>query len=450
MRTTVEHQRSLTLPPIDHEHELFVISEILDRIPDVLDQVLVDVAGGKRTTRGRTGMTAEQVLRALIIKQMKEFSYEELAFELAANVSYRAFCRLGDFDRAPKTSTLQSNLKRLSPTTLESINIAIVAQGKDRKIEDGRKVRTDCTTTETNIHAPADSTLLWDVVRVLTRLMTHATEVAVVSFTDHTRRAKRRMLAIMNAGAKKKMVPLYRDLIKVTKKTIGYAERVADEFAKTKIADIKGAIRADSLVVELRHFIALGQQVVDQSRRRVLEGESVPVAEKLVSIFEPHTDILVKGRREVEYGHKICLTTGRSSLILDCVITKGNPADNTLAVEMIERHIERTGMPPRQAVFDGGFASKENVEKIKKLGVKDVAFSKRCGLAITDMVKSSWVYKRLRNFRAGVEGNISFFKRCFGGSRCTWRGLKSFNAYVWASVVSCNLLVLARHELAAA
>ena len=111
--------------------------------------------------------------------------------------------------------------------------------------------------------------------------------------------------------------------------------------------------------------------------------------------------------------------------------------------------LEHFGTPPRQAVFDGGFASKDNVGKIKKLGVEDIAFSKRCGLAITDMVKSSWVYKRLRNFRAGVEGNISFFKRCFGGSRCTWRGLKSFKTYVWASIVSCNLLVLARHELAA-
>ena len=131
------------------------------------------------------------------------------------------------------------------------------------------------------------------------------------------------------------------------------------------------------------------------------------------------------------------------------MITSGNPADSTLAPEMIERHIEHFGTPPRQAAFDGGFASKDNVEKLKKLGVEDVAFSKRCGLAITDMVKSSWVYKRLRNFRAGVEGNISFFKRCFGGSRCTWRGLKSFKTYVWASIVSCNLLVLARHELAA-
>jgi len=382
-----------------------VSSEILDRIPEVLERVLDDIAGGRQTTRGRTGMTAELVLRALVIKQMNKFSYEELAFELAANLCYRAFCRLGDFERAPKASTLQSNLKRLSPETLEAINSAIVAQAKDRKIEDGRKIRTDCTTTETNIHPPTDSTLLWDVVRVLTRLMTHAKEVAAVSFTDHTRRAKRRMVAIMNAGAKKKMVPLYRDLIKVTKKVIADAERVADELAETKMADIKSAIQADSLVVELRHFVVLGQQVVDQSRRRVLDGESVPVADKLVSIFESHTDILVKGRREVEYGHKICLTTGKSSLILDCVITSGNPADSTLAVEMIERHIERSGMPPRQAVFDGGFASKDNVEKIKKLGVDDVAFSKRCGLAITDMVKMKGVKS------ADAMGNMGREKR---------------------------------------
>jgi IS5 family transposase len=217
-----------------------------------------------------------------------------------------------------------------------------------------------------------------------------------------------------------------------------------------KIPDLKKAILADGIACELRHFVELGRRVVDQAQRRVIGGESVPVDEKLVSIFETHTDILVKGRRQVEYGHKICLAAGSSCLILDCQITDGNPADSKLATGMIERHVEHFGRAPRQVAFDGGFASKDNVASIKKLGVQDVAFSKRCGIEITDMVKSSWVYRRLRDFRAGVEGIISFFKRCFGGSRCTWRGLSSFKTYVWGSVVSCNLLVLARHRIAAA
>jgi IS5 family transposase len=157
-----------------------------------------------------------------------------------------------------------------------------------------------------------------------------------------------------------------------------------------KIGDLTKALAADGIAAELRHFAKLGTQVVDQTRRRVIEGESVPVNDKLVSIFETHTDILVKGRRQVEYGHKICLATGRSGLILDCRITDGNPADSTLAQGMIERHIGHYGKAPRQVAFDGGFASKDNVHRIKELGVQDVAFSKRCGIAPCVRVVAAW------------------------------------------------------------
>ncbi len=194
--------------------------------------------------------------------------------------------------------------------------------------------------------------------------------------------------------------------------------------------------------------MVLTEKVLDQTRRRVLLGESVPATEKLVSIFEDHTDIVRKRSQETLYGHKICLTGGPSSMILDCVVLKGNPADSTLAQQMIERQGEIYERPPRQAVFDGGFASRDNLQAIKANGVQDVAFAKRARLAISDMVSSTWVYKRLRNFRAGIEGNISFLKRIFGLDRCTWRSFPSFQSYVWGSILSFNLLVLARHLLA--
>ena len=135
-------------------------------------------------------------------------------------------------------------------------------------------------------------------------------------------------------------------------------------------------------------------------------------------------------------------------MILDCVVLEGNPADSTLAQQMIERQGEIYQRPPRQAVFDGGFASRANLKAIKSNGVQDVAFAKRAHLEISDMVRSTWVYKRLRNFRAGIEGNISFLKRIFGLDRCTWRSFPSFESYVWSSILSFNLLVLARHLLA--
>jgi IS5 family transposase len=169
----------------------------------------------------------------------------------------------------------------------------------------------------------------------------------------------------------------------------------------------------------------------------------------VVSIFEPETDIIVKSRRGTEYGHKICLVTGASGLVIDCVVERGNPADVTLTTGMIDRHIKRFGSAPEQAALDGGFASKDNLSALKERGVKDVAFSKRCGMQILEMVRSTSIYRALRYFRAGIEGMISFLKRVVGLERCTWKGLASFQAYVLSSVATANLLLLARHQIAA-
>jgi len=205
----------------------------------------------------------------------------------------------------------------------------------------------------------------------------------------------------------------------------------------------------DAVAGKLDHYLPLMERVIDQTRRRVLESETVPAPDKVVSIFEDHTDIISKGGRDTFYGHKICLTAGRSSMVLDCVVLDGNPADSTLTVDMIERQVELYDRAPKQAVFDGAFGSAANLASLKAIdGVQDVVFCKGKSLAISDMAKSSWVYRRLRNFRAGIEGVISFLKRVFGLDRCTWRSRPSFHSYVWSSIVTCNLLVMARHQLA--
>jgi IS5 family transposase len=185
-----------------------------------------------------------------------------------------------------------------------------------------------------------------------------------------------------------------------------------------------------------------------QTERRVLRGESVPASDKIVSIFEPHTDIIVKDRRETLYGHKICLTTGASGLVLDLTVENGNPADSTLARKMIGRVRAVLGKTPKQATFDGGFSSRANVHDIKQMGVEDVVFSKHVGLEITEMAKSKGVFRKLRNFRAGIEAGISFLKRVFSLRRCNWSGFASFAAYAWGSVLACNLLTVSRHLLA--
>ena len=190
------------------------------------------------------------------------------------------------------------------------------------------------------------------------------------------------------------------------------------------------------------------KQVIDQATRRVIQGETVPAREKVVSFFESHTDIIVKGQRETEYGHKIFLTGGTSNLILDCIIERGNPSDADHYRQLVERIENIYGRVPRQVTADGGFASKENLAWAKGKEIKDVAFSKKRGLSVLDMVKSSWVYKKLKNFRAGIEANISALKRAFGLRRCSWSGLEGFKQYVWSAIVSYNLLVLARHKIA--
>ena len=174
------------------------------------------------------------------------------------------------------------------------------------------------------------------------------------------------------------------------------------------------------------HYRPLIERIIGQSERRVLCGEPVPAREKIVSLFEPHADIIVKGGRAVEYGHKLNLTTGRSGLILDLVIESGNPADSERFLPMLERHIAFYGRAPRQAAADGGYASRHNLSQAKARGVKDMAFHKKAGLRIEDMVKSRWVYRKLRNFRAGIEAGISWMKRAYGLGRCTWRGLAHF------------------------
>jgi IS5 family transposase len=452
MRETIQRQQPLIPAPISHEHarELKEMSGVLDTLVDAHSLVHADlVPPGSKPGKGRKGMSADQVLRAAVIKQLNDFSYDELAFHLADSGCYRWFCRIGIGETPPTKSTTQKNIKRISPVTWEAINRMLVKHAIARKIERGDKVRIDCTAVESNIHHPNDSSLLWDCVRVLARLMTIAQERFGLPFNDHTRRARRRAQGISFGKSMKVRRPLYRDLLKVTAKTVQQARHIADQLDRVEVVDLTQALRAQGLAVELRNYVPLAERVISQTERRVLRGESVAANDKILSIFEPHTDIIIKDNREPIYGHKVCLTAGASALVTDVIVEEGNPADVTLAVKMIERQRAILGKTPRQAAFDGGFASRRNLGEIKALGVQDVAFSKRLGLKITDMVKSSWVYRRLRDFRSGLEGVISFLKRAFGVARCTWRGFASFKAYVGASVVTCNLLVVARHLLAA-
>jgi IS5 family transposase len=450
MRKKSKKQLPLMPEASDHPQavELENISRILDANPIICDLAMQDICKVNKSEHnsGANGMTAEQAVRAAIAKQMFNFSYKDLAFHIVDSKSLRRFMRIGIADKGFKKSTLNNNIKALSPQTWEAINGQLVQYAAEEKIEKAREVRIDCTVVESNIHEPTDSSLLWDSVRVLTRLLHRAKKNygLRILFQDHSRRAKRRLLGIMNSRSKKDRKRKYADLIKVTDKTINYAHKAIETIDK-------GASSSKELILlrlDLNQYSQLAARVVDQTQRRVLLGENVPAADKVVSLFETHTDIIVKDRRDTFFGHKVCLTGGASNLIVDCLIVDGNPADSSLTVEMLERQKELYGRYPLKVALDGGFASKDNLNKAKEKHIKDVCFAKKRGLQVEDMCRSQWVYDRLRRFRAGIESGISWVKRCFGMTRCTWKGLRSFKSYVWACIVSANLLTLARKQLA--
>ena len=451
MRKKNKKQMPLMINRIDHPHamELESISKILDDNPIIYEWVLQDLTRNKiLTDTGAEGMSAEQVIRAAIIKQMEGFSYDDLAFHLLDSVCYRYFCRIGLTDKGFQKSALCKNIKSIKAETWEAINRILVAYSQDKDIEKGKQSRIDCTVVSSNIHEPTDSRLLWDSVRVLTRMLRQINERfddVKIPFSDHTKRAKRRMTVIMNTRSKNIRKEKYKDLLTVTHKTLNYANNAVSMLAAHPLKFFSPAKTAKDIAEYLQKIIRLTDKVIEQTTRRVIHGESVPACKKIVSIFEPHTDIIKKDNRDTFYGHKVCLSGGASNLITDCLILDGNPADTDLTDQMLDRHEKIYGHYPLKVALDGGFASKPNLESAKGKGIKDVCFAKKRGLKEQEMCRSTWVYKRLRRFRAGIESGISWLKRCFGLTRCTWKSFRSFKGYVWASIVSANFLTLARN-----
>ena len=432
--------------------ELEEISKIIDANPSVLDLVYQDLVKAKRHDTGREGLTAEQVLRCCILKQYRQLSYAELSFHLDDSSAFRAFSRL-EMGQYPCKSVLQENIKSLSEQTWEAIHNQIIDYAQDEKIETGRKIRIDSTAVETNIHHPTDSTLLCDGIRVITRWLSAGKELSpqpVYLFSDHTRAAKKRLMIILNTRKDEARLAAYRELLSYAQRVAIYAESAIPALRSFAGADLSDTFAALALARNIERAVGILRKVVDQTMRRVIKGEKVPASEKVVSFFEEHSDIIVKGRRDTQYGHKIFLTGGTSNLILDCLIERGNPADSDRYQDLLERHKEQFGRAPRQVSADGGFASRKNLAFAKEGEVKDAVFAKKRGLTVIEMAKSAWVYKMLRNFRAGIEAGISTLKRAFGLDRCTWSGWGGFKQYVWSSIVSYNLLVMARTRLAKA
>lgn len=433
----------------NNAEELAQIDKILSEHPQLCELVAQDLSAASKSNAGATGMTAEQVLRVAIIKQYQQLTYRQLEDRIDDSERLRCFCRFGDA-RIPRFNTLRDNLARIAAQTWEQLNEVLIQYAVEAKIETGRKVRVDTTGVETNIHYPTDARLIWDCVRVCIALTTGCVEwfgEKVGTYRNRTRGVKKRVFRIANTKSTEKRDKIYRELLKIATEVKEEAELLRARLVTLKGLDFDQQCVADVFRKDLDDVLIYFPQVLDQCRRRIVDGESVPAEEKVVSIFEPHSDIIVKGQRDPLFGHKICLTGGSSNLIISCQIEKGNPSDTDLYIPALARTSATMGKVPPQVVTDDGFASEANAEVARAMGVKDVVFGGKLKNELTRWVSSAWLQKQLRRFRAGIESMISAGKRCFGLDRCTWSGWEGFQSYVRLSIVAWNLQVLARHLL---
>ena len=354
MRETHTAQRSIFQTATDHEiaHELKRMSDWLDKHPELLDRVAEDLQSGGSSARGRSGMTIDTILRCAILKQYRQVDYRTLAFYLRDSVSFIEFARL-DCRAAPSKSTLQSLISAIRAETWEALQRCLLMDARAQGVESGDVIRVDATVTDTAILAPCDSGLLYDAVRVMVRLLKAARSHGKVAYHNHQRKAKRRRVAILYARSNARRRPLYAALLEVTLETLAYLD---DEH---KV--LEKQLDAQAWCARVRHYRPLILQVISQTQRRVMDGERVPAADKIVSLFEPHTDIIVKGQREVQYGHKLTLSSGASGLALDVIVEDGNPADSVCLLPLLQRHISHYGQAPRDLAADGGYASAANL-----------------------------------------------------------------------------------------
>lgn len=442
MRETRVAQASIFENYSEHEFgsRLKTLSKILDQHPEILTLIAKDLIDGSVLEVGRMGLSVDSIFRCLLLKQLLGISYEKLAFHLSDSMTYRTFARIPN-DQSPSRSGLQSTIRKIEPETLEKVHESLSKSWLEQSILSMDKLRLDSTVVASNIAPPSDSQLLNDGIRVLSRLQAKSKKLTGVKirFTDYRKASKSLAFRIFNAKNTEKEA-LYPDLLKLARQVLKQIDR---GLLRVR-AGISVPGQENKWVQDAEHYKGLMLKVIDQTKRRVVDKENVHSSEKIVSLFEPHTDIIVKGFRDVQYGHKINLSSEENGFITYLRIEKGNPADSSLFLPVLDYHQRALNYLPGSTVADGCYASQVNVTQGRALGVKRVVFQKPVGISYQAMGVKKKTFERLRRFRAGIEGNISELKRVFGVSKATWKGHDGFKAFVWSSVISYNLVRLAR------
>jgi IS5 family transposase len=467
LRPKFEAQREFAFPTSnlkltrEYYAKYQAISKTLDANPEILDLAHRDLRDALVTSNGsrpaRVRFTTEHVLRLLIVQTLEGLSLRQTVVRVDDSPALRQFVRLGVKPMMDFT-TLDKLKNALRLKTWKKINRLLAHHAVGEKQITGDRLRLDTTAVETNIHWPTDSMLLWDTYRVLARLIERARRVD----TDvagpgrlHPRRAKREALAITRAAARKgrktrSLKRPYERLIRRVEGILDWAAHLAHGLAEG-IGDQRysdwGHAQAEQLVEELADFHALGERVVAQARRRVLQGESVPNDEKLFSLFEPHTELLKRGKagKGIEFGHMIQIQQVGEKFITDYAVYDKKPVEPTLLVPALAAHRDLFGSNPSELTADKGYY--ENMETLrvleKEIEVVSIAKKGSRTQAETEREQDP-LFRSAQAFRAGVEGSISFLKRMLRLARCFNKSWEHFVATVGQTVFAHNLLVLAR------
>jgi IS5 family transposase len=410
----------------------------------------------KSKTRGRPGTTAEVVVRMMLLKHLRDWSFEDLTREVRANLVYREFTRIGG-GKVPDDKTMGRLARQLGPEAVEQVHRRVVEIAIEKKLATGRKLRVDTTVVETNIHYPTDSSMLGDGVRVLTRVMKKVVQVsgqAGMALRDRTRSIKLKVLAIARASrnkterGKQKLKQAYVALLAATSRVVGQAKRFSQEIAGGIKRGNRQLLRKAKR--QLDEMIPRVQQVLRQTRQRVLYGNTRAEG-KLVSVFEVETEVIRKGKAKKpnEFGKLIKIQEAENQLITSYEVLETRAADSTLLIPSLEQHMEQFGHAPDALAADPGFFSAANEAAAEQMGVKRVSIPSNGtpGKQRKEKQKKRW-FKKLQKWRTGCEGRISVLKRRHGLQRSRYKGLCGMKRWVGFGVIADNLIHIGDHMAA--
>lgn len=424
-----------------------------------VDRLLEDVAlleevyqaQGKRhrhsPTRGRLQTPSEVALRLLILKHVRNWSYDQLEREVRANLVYRAFTRVGD-QKVPDAKTLARIGQVIGPQVIGDLHDRLMTLARERGVVQGRKMRVDTTVVETNIHYPTDSQLLGDGTRVLTRTMKKIEKKAgglKKKIRDRMRAVKKRVVAIalaarqMGAAREERQRKHYADLLTISGRILSETKGVLAEVERLPRPRRQ---RLQPWTAGLATMADRVRQVMKQTRARIFEGMT-HFPGKLVSVFEPHTEIIRKGKlsKPTEFGKLVQVQEAENQIITEYRVFAERPSDQRLLVPAVEAHQRRFGRWPRLVAADAGFYSRENEKKVQEMGVRWVAVPNRSTHSEERrrLQKKRW-FRAGQRWRTGSEGRISVLKRRHGLNRCRYRGLAGMERWVGLGVIADNLI----------